>query len=473
MSLENRQKIEEIFQSAVDLAPAERRRFIKNCGGEDEFLDNKVDKLVAAYESASGFVESPVVTDNNFLDSNAKREIAESLNGEFSADISRFLEGKEVLAHPPVSEASYFETTISDSAPTGNKSVAVLPFKLLNVSAGENAAEKFLGIGLADALITRLSNIPRFIIRPTSSVLRFDKINYDPFAAGKELNVDFILAGYYQRVGERIRVSVQLLSVAAQTTVWAGRFDENLTDVLSLEDVISTKVADSLIPHLSADEREILSKRGTDNPQAFEAYLRGRYYWNTFTEEGFAKAIVAYHEAIAFDEKYALAYTGLADCHALLNWYQERQPPDAWERAKQFAEQAVALDDGLAEAHASLALIKFHFERDYKGSEDEFRRAINLKPNYATAHQWYVFAVGAGAAQRSDCRYAPRGRIGTALGGYCQRRRQRAFSGAFLRRINRSGETLARNRPGIGRRARYPSLELRNARNAERSSRDL
>ncbi|MDQ6785742.1 MAG: protein kinase [Acidobacteriota bacterium] len=308
---------------------------------------------------------------------------------EFADDLSRHLNGKEVLAHPPISQAGYFENTLSDSAPTGDKSVAVLPFKLLNIAAGEDTAERFLGVGLADALITRLSNIQRFIVRPTSSVLRFDKINYDPFVAGKELNVEYILDGYYQRVGERIRVSVQLLSVPAQTTVWAGRFDENLTDVLSLEDAISTKVAESLIPHLSAGEREILAKRGTDNPQAFEAYLRGRYYWNTFTEDGFAKAIVAYHEAIAYDAKYALAFAGIADYYNWLGVYGILPPDECFDSAIEAATTAINITEELSEAHSALGFAVVGGKFEWARGEQHCLRALELNPNNATAHVWY------------------------------------------------------------------------------------
>ncbi len=162
---------------------------------------------------------------------------------ELFADITRYLDGKQVLAEPSVSTDAYFEETLIDHSSGGFKSIAVLPLKLLNISAPENTGENFLGIGLADALITRLSNIERFVVRPTSSVLRFGERHFDPFVAGKTLGVEYIIDGHIQKAAERIRISVQLLNVAEQSTIWAERFDENFTDVLSLEDILSTKVA--------------------------------------------------------------------------------------------------------------------------------------------------------------------------------------------------------------------------------------
>ena len=162
--------------------------------------------------------------------------------------------------------------------------------KLLDINQPETSPD-YLGTGLADALITRLSAIRSFAVRPTSSVLRYGG-DADPLKAGRELGVAFVLDGRIRRAGERIRVTIQLLDVRDETTAWAGQFDEQFTDVLSLEDVISSARCRS---DRSASYRRSTTatrKRGTDNPQAHEAYLRGRYYWNTFTEEGFARAIV-------------------------------------------------------------------------------------------------------------------------------------------------------------------------------------
>ncbi|HSK70912.1 MAG TPA: tetratricopeptide repeat protein, partial [Pyrinomonadaceae bacterium] len=169
----------------------------------------------------------------------------------------------------------------------GGKSIAVLPLKTLG--AGDTG-EDFLGIGLADALITRLSNVRNFVLRPTGNVLRYSTREVDPFQAGRELGVEYVIDGNIRRTNDRIRLTAQLIDVAGKTMRWSQSFDERFTDVLELEDLISEKVINSLLPQLAGDEQRELCKRGTDNAEAYEAYLRGRFYWNLMTEESFAKA---------------------------------------------------------------------------------------------------------------------------------------------------------------------------------------
>ncbi len=291
----------------------------------------------------------------------------------------------EPCAPTDVSQEKHF----SDSPSTGFKSIAVLPLKLLHVVKEEDTGDKFLGVGLADALITRLSKIQRFVVRPTSSVLRFGEVQYDPFAIGRELNVEYILDGHIQKAGGRVRISVQLLNLAEQSTVWAERFDEKFTDVLSLEDILSTKVAESLIPRLSISERENLAKRGTNDPQAFEAYLHGRYYWNTFTEEGFAKAIVAYNEAIAHDANYALAYAGIADYYNWLAVFSILPAQECFQAAIDAATRAIEIDEALSEAHAALGFAAVGGNLDWEQGENSCHRALELNPNNSTAHVWF------------------------------------------------------------------------------------
>jgi serine/threonine protein kinase/Tfp pilus assembly protein PilF len=311
---------------------------------------------------------------------------------DLAEDITRYLEGKAVSAEdfsPDRAEPVHVRKN-------SQKSLAVLPLKILTPASSADTGEEFLSIGLADAMITRLSGIRRLIVRPTRAVLRFRNVE-NLFAVGSELGVDFILSGTIRRAGARIRISAQLIDIEKNSVSWAQSFDENMTDVLDIEDSVAEKVAKLIIPRLSGQEQQNLSRRGTNDPQAFESYVRGRYHFGRRTLEDLRTAISLFEQAIAVDQSFALAYTGLADCFALLNWYQEPQPPGAWDNARTAAEKAVALDDNLAEAHVSLGFIKFHFERNYRGSEDEFRRAIKLKPNYATARQWYAFLLSAQA----------------------------------------------------------------------------
>ncbi|MGB7924210.1 MAG: protein kinase [Pyrinomonadaceae bacterium] len=269
------------------------------------------------------------------------------------------------------------------------KAIAVLPLKLLGASQGGDTGDDYLGIGLADALITRLSNVGRFVVRPTSSVLRYNN-HADAFKAGKELGVEFVLDGTIRRINERIRVTAQLLSVNESSTRWAERFDERLSDVLELEDSISERIVESLVPHLTTDTRRRLEKRATNSPEAYEAYLRGRFHWNTLTEEGFAKAIDYFNRAIALDPAYATAYAALAEYYSWLAIFGVMPPAECLSKARAAARRALELDDQLAEAHTALGFALLIDEAQWKVAEDHHKRALELNPNYATARAWYA-----------------------------------------------------------------------------------
>jgi TolB-like protein/Flp pilus assembly protein TadD len=273
---------------------------------------------------------------------------------------------------------------------TGQESIAVLPFRVLS-PPGENTGDEYLGVGLTDALITRLSNVQRLVVRPTSSVLRYHGANIDPLIAGRDLGIDYIVDGSLRRIGNRLRVTAQLLSVSEGVTRWAEHFDEDSTDVLQIEDSISEKVASALLPKLTRDEQRQLSKRGTDISEAFEAYLRGRYYWSSYTETGLAKALECYKQAIKLDPDYALAYTGIADYYNWLGVFGIRPFAETSAAAKQSAAKAVELDSSSAEAYSALGFATACHDFDWAVAEGQHRRAIEINPNYATGHHWYAF----------------------------------------------------------------------------------
>ena len=273
---------------------------------------------------------------------------------------------------------------------TGQESIAVLPFRILSSPTG-NTADEYLGIGLTDTLITRLSNVQRLIVRPTSSVLRYRGAGIDPLLAGRDLSVNYIVDGSLRRVGDRLRVTAQLLNVREGVTRWSQQFDEDSTDVLQIEDSISEQVATALLPQLSTDEQRQLSKRGTDSVEAFESYLRGRYYWNSYTESGLAKALECYHYAIKLDPEYALAYTGIADYYNWLGVFGVRPFPECSAAAKEAATRAIDLDATSAEAYSALGFATVCHDFDWAVAEGQHRLAINLNPNYATGHNWYGF----------------------------------------------------------------------------------
>jgi TolB-like protein len=296
---------------------------------------------------------------------------------------------EQTLSDPPTF------VPLKDQSPqnTATRSIAVLPFKTLG--AIESNEDEYLGLGMADALITTLSNLRQLVVRPTNSVVRFKDPVQDLLIAGRELGVDVVLDGRVQRAHDRLRVTVQLVSVGDGAPLWAEKFDEKWTDIFTVQDSISEQVAKALMLQLSGRERRQLTKRETQDTDAYQAYLRGRYYWNKFTEESFQRAIACYMEAINIDPEYALAYAGLADLYNWLGVFSVLPPQDTWGRGRKMAARAVALDDTLAEAHAALGFARLCYDWDWPGGERSLQRAIELNPHYATAHQWYCFQLSA------------------------------------------------------------------------------
>ena len=267
--------------------------------------------------------------------------------------------------------------------PAAVPSLAVLPFK----SIGADAQDDYLGLGLADALITRVSNIRQIVVRPTSVVRKYAGPEQDPVAAGRELLVDYVLDGYIRRSGDRVRVTMQMVGVRDGAALWAEKFDATFTDIFAVEDSVSKHVAEALTLTLSGEERKRLAKHYTTDGEAYQLYLKGRYYWNKWTEEGMKKAVESFRQATRRDPNFALAYAGAADCYAF--GILPLRPREAAPRAKEAALKALEIDYALAEAHTSLAYVKHSYDWDWPGADQEFRRAIELNPHYAHAHHMY------------------------------------------------------------------------------------
>jgi len=266
----------------------------------------------------------------------------------------------------------------------GIKSLAVLPFKSLS----PQNTEDYLGAGLADVMITRLSNVSTLAVRPTNSVLRFAE--HDPLQAGRELQVDSVLDGSIQQVGDRVRVTVRLVRIADGQPLWAYQCDQLCTDVFTLQDTISTKVTEALALKLTGDERRRLTQRYTGNQAAWEAYAKGRYYSNRASTEGYDKALESFQQAIQADPNFALAYAALADAYV---WFAgtgtSLTPREAIPKAKKAAQQALALDEELAEAHASLGVMYYAYDWQFAAAEQELLRAIALSPGLADSRMRY------------------------------------------------------------------------------------
>jgi DNA-binding winged helix-turn-helix (wHTH) protein/TolB-like protein/tetratricopeptide (TPR) repeat protein len=265
------------------------------------------------------------------------------------------------------------------------RSVAVLPFRSLNAGSGDDA---LLGAGMTDTLIAKLSNVRQIGVRPTSAIIKY--AGADTLAAGRALGVDSVLEGTVQRAGERVRVTVQLLNVGDGATLWAQSFDARLDDIFTVQDSISEQVTQAMVARLSRDDERRMRKHHTEDFQAYQMYVRGRFFWNKRSREGLAKSVECFRRAVELDPGYALAYAGLADAYNVLGSYGLAQPPteDGARRARDAADRALEIDDALPEAHASLGSIRLYHDGDPAGAEGELRRAVELNPSYATAHHW-------------------------------------------------------------------------------------
>ncbi|HEV8588221.1 MAG TPA: winged helix-turn-helix domain-containing protein [Pyrinomonadaceae bacterium] len=266
------------------------------------------------------------------------------------------------------------------------KSLAVFPFKPL----GSDVRDEGLGFGLADTLITHLSNIRSLVIRPTSSVRRFGSPDQDPIAAGRELKVDAVLDATMQRSGDRIRINLRLIRVSDGVALWNGKVDEHVNDTFAVQDRVAEQVAQALVPHLTGEEQQLLVKRYTENAEAYRLNTLGRYHLDRTTVGDWKKAIEYFNAAIEKDQNYSLAYTGLANAYLSLVADSLLAKEEAIPKAKQAATAALRLDDGLAEAHVSAGRIKTYYDWDWVGAEQEFKRAIELNPNSGDAHREYA-----------------------------------------------------------------------------------
>jgi DNA-binding winged helix-turn-helix (wHTH) protein/TolB-like protein/Tfp pilus assembly protein PilF len=265
------------------------------------------------------------------------------------------------------------------------RTIAVLPFKPLVADNHDDSLE----MGMADTLITRLSNIRQIVVRPTSAVRKYAGFEQDAVAAGRAQNVDAVLEGSIQRSGDRIRVSVRLVRVENGSLIWADHFDEKFTDMFAVQDSISERVAAALAVRLTHEERELLTKHYTANTDAYQFYMKGRYFLNKSTEGDYLKSIEYFKQALEKDPVYALAYAGLADAYVQLGFYGLSPMKESHPRARDAAIRALELDDRLGEAHASLAIILTTYYWQWAEAEKQFKRAIELSPNYAMAHNWY------------------------------------------------------------------------------------
>ncbi len=275
-----------------------------------------------------------------------------------------------------------------------SKSIAILPFKPLVAAASAPVLE----MGMADTLITKLSGSSGIIVPSLMSVQAF--AGSDPVAAGRKLGVSSVLEGTLQRVADRLRVTVRLINVADGSSPWSGTYDEKFTDVFTVQDTISQKVAEALALRLNPEEQKRLTKRYTENLDAYQLYLTGRFHWAKLAPPEIIKSIGYFEQAIALDPNYALAYFGLGDAYRTLAMTGDLRPKDNFPQASAAARKAIELDPSLAEPHITLSFVKSWFDWDEAGAESEARRALELNPNLAFGY--LVLAGSLAEAGRVD-----------------------------------------------------------------------
>jgi TolB-like protein/Tfp pilus assembly protein PilF len=306
-----------------------------------------------------------------------------------------------IIALALVSSA-YFSLSIKNN-PT-IYSLAVLPF--INVNADEEL--EYLSDGMTETLISDLSQLPKLNVKAHSSVLRYKGKDVSPHTVGADLNVQAILNGRLILRGELLTLSLELADARTENVIWSRQYTRRQTDLVSLQSEIARDITNNLRVKLAGADEQKLSKKYTNNTEAYELYLKGRFYWNKRTLKDLEKALDYFNQAIALDPNYVLAYAGLADAYVLIPSYRNGPVREAMQPAREAALKALSLDGNFAEPHATLGRVNAN-EYDFAGAEREYKRAIELDPNYATAHQWYgilLFDLARNEESQAELRWA-------------------------------------------------------------------
>lgn len=286
-----------------------------------------------------------------------------------------------VIAIAGVGSWSWFHARTTEVAV---ESIAVIPF----VNKSNDANAEWISDGLTESIINNLTQLPNLKVIARSSVFRYKGKEVDPFVVGRELGVRAVLTGRITQIDDTMLISTELTDVRENKQLWGRKYQRKLGEMLSVKGEIASEITTNLRPTLSGVDRSLANKEYTASPEAYQLYLKGRFYWNKRTPQDFQRAIKFFEQAIEQDPNYALAYSGLADTYALLTAYTAHESHIVMPKARAAALKALELDDRLAEAHASLGQVAAYYDYDFPVAEREYRRALELNPNYATAHQW-------------------------------------------------------------------------------------
>ncbi len=385
-------ELQRVIRKCLAKEPEKRYQTIRDTA-------NDLEELLEEMKGVSD-IERSVAPSTSTTTSSAPGSTDEHVRPESTASVT----------HPPASSAEYVITGIKQhkltvvialvvlvvgavglflylrARPTqvAIESIAVMPF----VNESGNADVEYLSDGMTETLISSLSQLPNLNVKARSSVFRYKGKETDAKTIGKELNVQAVLNGRVVQRGDQLTLSLELVDAITENVIWSQQYNRKQTDLVTLQSEIARDVSSKLKSKLSGADVAKVEKNYTANPEAYQLYLKAKFYWNKRTGESLKQAAELYRQAIEKDPAYALAYSGLAETYVLFSSYDVAPANDSMPQAKAAALRALEIDDSLAEAHTALGFYLFTYEWDRDGSEKEFRRAIELKPNYATAHHW-------------------------------------------------------------------------------------
>ena len=371
---------EERYQTSKDLL-----NDLKDVRQDLEF-QNKLERIASPSRKESKTQILSATTSDNARNASSAEYIANEIKSHKSAVTA----GLAILLLAAIGIGYLFFANRSANA-TQIESIAVLPFE------NQNLDTEYLSDGLTESIINNLTKLPNLRVISRNSVFRYKGKETDSTAVGRELNVRAVLTGRIVQRGDNLIISAELTDLKDNKQIWGQQYNRKETDAFALQREVSRDISDTLREQLTGEQQERLAKRETISPEAYQLYLKGRYHWNKRTAADVRKSVAYFQQAIDKDPLYALAYAGLADAYILIpsynsptEAYPNDSPDDAYPKAKAAAMKALEIDENLAEAHAALATVMYEYEGNFAESEREFKRAIEINPNYATARQWYA-----------------------------------------------------------------------------------